>query len=334
MNLEQQTLSGVNQITIPDALNASLLKLKITVTEATVIPNTNDLLIFVENRSTPSIERKNYVFHLQTPLSKQDEFILCPILINNQVHMKSFVKRTTNETELVEYASICLFAGTNVISTNYSNATIELIYPKQDNLNQFFLNQSIYYDMLKEMNWEESYLQNAFTKTEESLDLEVDHLNIACLTSKNDHFSLDKEGNLIVNSITTKQSTEENPDIWNFIYPIGSLYLSVNTIDPSQLFGGTWKQIKDCFLLASGDLYTNGETGGEASHTLTLDEMPSHTHTVRLNAGTAVGSYNNACKTNNYKDQYQANYVSPAGGSQAHNNMPPYLAIVVYQRIA
>jgi cytochrome c5 len=75
---------------------------------------------------------------------------------------------------------------------------------------------------------------------------------------------------------------------WLSIYPIGSIYMSVNNVNPSEIFGGTWQQIKDKFLLACGDTYNNGATGGSATHTpsgtvgnhtLTAAEIPSHTHT-------------------------------------------------------
>lgn len=55
-------------------------------------------------------------------------------------------------------------------------------------------------------------------------------------------------------------------DKWQDIYPIGSIYMSVNDTNPSLVFGGTWQQIKDRFLLASGDTYDNGQTGGSATH--------------------------------------------------------------------
>lgn len=73
------------------------------------------------------------------------------------------------------------------------------------------------------------------------------------------------------------------------MYPVGSIYMSVYEVNPHDLFGGTWTQIKDKFLLASGDTYANGATGGSASqtytlggtvggHKLTMEEMPSHKH--------------------------------------------------------
>lgn len=69
-------------------------------------------------------------------------------------------------------------------------------------------------------------------------------------------------------------------------FPIGSIYLSVNSTSPASLFGGTWEKIKDKFLLSSGDTYTNGAIGGEATHTLTIEEMPSHVHTKYMSDGT------------------------------------------------
>ena len=63
-------------------------------------------------------------------------------------------------------------------------------------------------------------------------------------------------------------------------YPVGSIYMSVNATSPSVLFGGTWEQLKDTFLLSAGDTYANGSTGGASTVTLTSDQMPGHTHSV------------------------------------------------------
>lgn len=67
-------------------------------------------------------------------------------------------------------------------------------------------------------------------------------------------------------------------DLIDIIYPVGSVYISVTSTNPQTLFGGEWTQIKDTFLLACGNSYANGATGGEANHKLTVDEMPSHNH--------------------------------------------------------
>lgn len=80
------------------------------------------------------------------------------------------------------------------------------------------------------------------------------------------------------------------------MYPVGSIYLSVNNVNPGTIFGGTWEQIQDRFLLAAGSTYAGGATGGTASHThtsaahthttaghaLTVNEMPSHQHALQF----------------------------------------------------
>lgn len=123
----------------------------------------------------------------------------------------------------------------------------------------------------------------------------------------------------------------------DLIYPVGSIYMSVNSTNPSTLFGGTWEQIKDKFLLSCGDTYSNGSTGGEAEHTLTIDEMPSHNHTSN---GTWIlhdaGTWASRASTN--QGTYDTPFASSAmtwssnGGDKPHNNMPPYLAVYVWKR--
>ena len=64
------------------------------------------------------------------------------------------------------------------------------------------------------------------------------------------------------------------------LYPIGSVYISFNSTDPSTLFGGTWQRLKDTFLLVNGDSYAPNTTGGSATKTIAVSNMPSHNHSV------------------------------------------------------
>lgn len=64
------------------------------------------------------------------------------------------------------------------------------------------------------------------------------------------------------------------------LYPIGSVYISFNSADPSTLFGGTWTRLKDTFLLASGDAYAPNTSGGSPTKTIAVSNMPSHNHSV------------------------------------------------------
>ena len=129
--------------------------------------------------------------------------------------------------------------------------------------------------------------------------------------------------------------------IADMIYPVGSIYMSVNSTNPSTLFGGTWEQLKDRFLLGAGSTYSNGATGGSATHKLTVDEMPSHKHTgieydngnsVSLSESGSTGYNVSWAKTgNSTRSDLQTNST---GGSQAHNNMPPYLVVYMWKRTA
>jgi hypothetical protein len=147
----------------------------------------------------------------------------------------------------------------------------------------------------------------------------------------------------------------------NRIYPVGSIYMSVNSTSPATLFGGTWERIQDRFLLSAGSSYGAGTTGGAATVTLTTNQIPAHTH-GRI---TLTGAANNfAGQDSNFgpgkdngivKKAGDSTYYYPTqkagsnkaydgiridashehssvGGNQAHNNMPPYLAVYVWKR--
>lgn len=122
------------------------------------------------------------------------------------------------------------------------------------------------------------------------------------------------------------------------VYPIGSIYMSVDGTSPATLFGGTWKAIQGKFLLgAYSGAYKAGTTGGEASHTLTTSEMPNHNHALYFpNAGaddhSAPGNYPDGPSNSTY--YAVSSYTSREGGGQAHNNMPPYLAVYIWKRTA
>lgn len=121
------------------------------------------------------------------------------------------------------------------------------------------------------------------------------------------------------------------------VYPVGSIYMSVNSTSPATLFGGTWKAIQGKFLLgAYGNTYKAGSTGGEAAHTLTEREMPNHRHSIWFpNAGgeqSAEIGYPDAGSKNTY--YAEASKTSGTGGGAAHNNMPPYLAVYIWKRTA
>ena len=121
-------------------------------------------------------------------------------------------------------------------------------------------------------------------------------------------------------------------------YSVGDIYITTKSGNPyTWLQYGEWTQIKDRFLLAAGSTYSTGATGGEASHALTIAEMPAHMHVTSSYSTTTYGT---GTTTRRYpvsaSDSGKAAtwYTDDTGGSQSHNNMPPSLAVNVWQRTA
>lgn len=161
---------------------------------------------------------------------------------------------------------------------------------------------------------------------------------------------------------------------WLNIYPVGSIYMNTTNVNPSTLFGGTWTQIKDRFLLSAGDTYENGSTGGSATHTpsgtveghkLTYEEAAlAHSHhtlgigrtaykllqyvngnvqdgniysidTVSEGVGLVEGKDNIATQTDSFG--WEENDIQPhnhAFTGASQNTLPPYLTVYVWQRVA
>lgn len=121
--------------------------------------------------------------------------------------------------------------------------------------------------------------------------------------------------------------------------------MSTSSVSPASLFGGTWEKIKDRFLLADGDVYDAGDTGGASTVTLTTNEMPYHDHggyiydqrigtdayRIARNSNGANGSGNSGLSVN---PGWLNMGILGSGGGGAHNNMPPYLVVYMWKRTA
>lgn len=164
---------------------------------------------------------------------------------------------------------------------------------------------------------------------------------------------------IAIGKVAEKDNTVEIANNWeleihgkkliDYIYPVGSIYISINATSPSNLFGGSWTQLKDRFLIGAGGSYSVNNTGGETSHKLTVAEMPSHNHSFKDGSHTFLWGQN---KTNNvYLNNASAvagktpgnsamtsqniwNSTNSSGNTSAHNNMPPYLAVYMWKRTA
>ena len=155
-------------------------------------------------------------------------------------------------------------------------------------------------------------------------------------------------------------------------YPIGSIYMSVNSTDPGSIFGGTWTPLEDTFLLAAGSDYTAGSTGGspyiqDHIHRFTQPTVDGgsgflisggqHNHNVGYNTikresgsssfrqilGTSAETYvstsidgSHTHTTPNHTHSVHGGVVGYVQGVSVGNagNMPPYLAVYMWQRTA
>ena len=124
-------------------------------------------------------------------------------------------------------------------------------------------------------------------------------------------------------------------------YAVGDFFIGTNSL--AERAGGEWTQILDRFLVGAGNSYALGSTGGESTHTLTIEEMPNHRHdgiesgndTGGLNVDNNYGSGNAyAVSPSPNNDQSFGFKTTLTGGSQAHNNLPPYLAVNIWRRDA
>ena len=112
------------------------------------------------------------------------------------------------------------------------------------------------------------------------------------------------------------------------VFPIGSTYVTQTDTNPSTILGfGTWERVKGKVLVGLDEddtaFNTIGKTGGEKTHTLTIDEMPNHDHAYNKTSGSS--SLKDTGSGTAYGDRLVN--TSSAGGSQPHNNLQPYQVV-------
>ena len=211
---------------------------------------------------------------------------------------------------------------------------------------------------------------SGFTYTDGTATFKMDYWPL----SINGQKPLNKAGNIMINVDKVKEAekadkatNDGNGDkiddtylkkatVIDVIYPVGSIYMSMVDTDPATLFGvGTWERISQGRMLLGADdsTYEAGATGGEATHTLTDNEMPAHRHsgTTDMNgnhshevnrtgskygSGTLIhaGGKDGTVNTSENGNHNHTFTTTNSGGGAAHNNMPPYLVCYIWQRTA
>ena len=188
-----------------------------------------------------------------------------------------------------------------------------------------------------------------YSKTDSSVVVEMDNMPTQPIPYTLQVVETSTEGafeviNAYVPAVPTKTSELTNDsgfitsaDIGNALYPVGSIYMSVNNTNPSTFFGGTWVswgagRVPVGVDTNDTDFATVEKTGGEKTHTLTVSEMPSHKHTVEaIGSGTTqqeLTAFN--VGTTSGVDGYAGTDFT--GGGQAHNNLQPYITCYMWKR--
>lgn len=123
-------------------------------------------------------------------------------------------------------------------------------------------------------------------------------------------------------------------------FPVGSIYLSVVNTNPTKWLGGTWEQIAKGRTLVGVDtsqaeFNTVKKTGGEKTHKLTIDEMPSHNHAyTTTNAPVDSANWEYIVRKYSWSSGFANLNSGNAGGDQPHNNLQPYFTCYIWLRTA
>lgn len=360
MNIENDYVTGSGEVTFNNSLNAPLIYLKLNVDSNTVIPDASELIIYIDgsSKNTPSQNRKTYIYSLPSQLSLNSEFIIDSKIENNYLSMQSYIKVNDTVTEL-EYQPINLFTGVNYIYTNYDNISIELIYPQDNDLNKRYIFNSIYCEN-KNTYVEKDYINNAFSKNADGTNLVVNNASVNCISNPNNKFSIDSEGNIVAKSLTLSESDSSELDfdeIFDKIYPIGSIYMSVNNVNPGTIFTGTWEQFAIGRTLVGVDtgqseFNTVLKTGGHKelqnhTHTATSSSSGSHQHTgntLEVQANLHTTTSNDCARNINSSYDHAGVTITNAAGNHTHTvtinssgngnsgNLQPYVTCYIWRR--
>lgn len=138
--------------------------------------------------------------------------------------------------------------------------------------------------------------------------------------------------------VDTSATGGSSSDILDKVYPIGSIYMSTANVSPESFLGGTWERYGKGRTLMGVDeendnFNTVNKTGGEESHVLTISEVPAHAHNLATSSedGTHIDGYFKVSSYNKNNDNLTTSIV---GGSQAHNNLSPYITVYMWERTA
>jgi len=170
--------------------------------------------------------------------------------------------------------------------------------------------------------------------------IEADRLsttrNIQLTGSITGNADFDGSGNISIATTTTNQ-------VGLTAYPVGAIYISTSGANPSTIFGGSWTAYAAGRVLvgvnpADSDFNAANKSGGSKTHTLTTNEMPSHTHIHTVRTGRSFSSSTGSAPivqgSNSTELDSDPETTSSTGGGAAHNNLQPYMTVYMWKRTA
>ena len=151
-------------------------------------------------------------------------------------------------------------------------------------------------------------------------------------------------GKALTSNITITAEDIGTSAIFLASHPVGSLFETTVSTNPGTLYGGTWAawgggRTPVGVNTADTSFNTVEKTGGEKTHTLTIEEMPAHTHDIKMRRHTDYSKVflsdyygDPAGGTGFQMDIQMGMYVPYTGGGQAHNNLQPYITCYIWKR--
>ena len=153
-------------------------------------------------------------------------------------------------------------------------------------------------------------------------------------------------GDIVSNSIYAAGSFDSldvnGEHIFLTVHPVGAIYMSVSPVNPGTLFGGTWVawgvgRVPLGVDTAQTEFNTVEKTGGAKTHTLTVAEIPSHSHAAWIHGGgsttTSAFNWQSSSTARSYFGN-DADLIRDTGGGGAHNNLQPYITKYIWTRTA